>query len=597
MKQWVRIQVGRAIEEFSGAVVLLDPDYILTEVDLEELGDEVDLIHVANWIELRRAWDLDIRRRNPGRPSAVLVVSDDFRSSSDLPWDIEHEAVSVRRVRYPVPDELRLLFRSSGDYADRLAVAALKHRSSVDIVKEAFGVRTGNVADELDAISRLRLDPSTPGFLWDHLVGIFSTELARDVVARHGDLEGIQDAWNDWLARGESSPFAEVLVQAPGAVIAMLGSGLLVRAPALGADLPQWVSLGTSEPDPDAVIAQLLGLEPQLPVSATEWIDAASWWGQVRAAIASQATPPPSANLAWEAWRRLDDGFLDWLRRSYGTTLLSASSTPRAVHQIAPYLARRVDDGAKIVLLVIDGLGFAQWQQLRAVLGIKVVQATGCLAMIPTLTTISRQAIFAGVLPIDFADTITTTAAEPRRWQSFWKDHGLASGEVSYTRTLGGDRSDVPALVGRAVAVVVNAVDEMLHAAEVLGDRQVASGVDLWARAGFLRTLVENATAGGYEVWVTSDHGNLPAVPGHVLREGLAVSDAAGTRVRLYANEVLRAQAAAFGVVWDPPGYPRGTRCPLFAPGRSGFFGSGTRVSHGGLSIDEVVVPFVQVVA
>ena len=168
-----------------GAVVLLDPDYILTEVDLEELGDEVDLIHVANWIDLRRAWDLDIRRRNPGRPSAGLVVSDDFRSSERSPWDIEHEAVSVRRVRYPVPAELRLLFRSSGDYAGiGSRVAALTHSSSGDIVKEAFGVRTGNVADELDAISRLRLDPSTPGGLWDHLVGVFSTELARDVVAR-----------------------------------------------------------------------------------------------------------------------------------------------------------------------------------------------------------------------------------------------------------------------------------------------------------------------------------------------------------------------------------------------------------------------------
>ena len=350
-------------------------------------------------------------------------------------------------------------------------------------------------------------------------------------------------------------------------MIAMLGSGLLVRAPALGADLPQWVSLGTSEPDPDAVITQLLGLEPQLPVSATEWIDGHRGWGQVRAAIASQATPPPSADLAWEAWRRLDDGFLDWLRKSYGTTLLSASSTPRAVHQIAPYLARRVDDGAKIVLLVIDGLGFAEWQQLRAVLGIKVVQATGCLATIPTLTTISCQAIFAGVLPIDFADTITTTAAEPRRWQSFWQDHGLALGEVSYTRTLGGDRSDVPALVGRAVAVVVNAVDEMLHAAEVLGDRQVASGVDLGASRILANTArkAPRTAGGGYKIWVTSDHGNLPAVPGHVLREGLAVSDAAGTRVRVRERSTQSASSRVWSCL-GPPGYPRGTRCPSVFP-------------------------------
>ena len=595
MKDWVRAQVGRAIDESSGAVVLLDPDGLLGYLDLEELADEVDVIRVVNWIELRRTWDLDIRRRDPLQLGVVLIVNDDFRSGTDLPWDIEHEAAAVIRVRCPVPDELRPIFRSSGEFADALAAAATQHRSAVGIVIDAFKIRSGGDADELETIARLRLDPSTPEALWDQLVGLFTTELARDVVARRGALDGLQSAWNEWLASGGQSPFAEALEHAPGALISMLASGLLAPAPAHAMDLPDWVSLGTSDPDPDAVIAQLLGMAPTSPSTVTEWIDAASWWGQTRSAIASQASPPSSTESAWEVWRRLDEHFLEWLRRSYGTTLLSASSTPRAVHQIAPYLARRVDEGAKIVLLVIDGLGFAQWQQLRNTAGLKVVQATGCLAMIPTLTTISRQAIFAGTLPIDFADTITTTAAEPRRWQSFWNEHGLAAREVSFARTLGSDPSEVPAIVGRAVAVVVNAVDELLHAAEVLGDRQVASGVDLWARAGFLRTLVERASAGGYEIWVTSDHGNLPAVPGHVLREGLAVSDAAGTRVRLYANEVLRAQSASFGVAWDPPGYPRGTRCPLFATGRSGFFGSGTRVSHGGLSIDEVIVPFAQV--
>lgn len=595
MKEWIQAQVGRAIDELSGVVVLMDPDGLLSDIDLEELADEVDVACVANWLELRRTWDLDVRRRELAQLGAVLIVNDDFRTATDLPWDIEHEAAAVIRVRCPVPDELRPLFCSSGELADRLAAAAKRHRSAVEIVRAAFKIRTGNAADELETIARLRLDPSTPEALWDQLAGMFETELARDIVARRGALDSLQNAWNDWLVAGSQSRFAEALSPAPGALIPMFASGLLTRAPAQTTDLPNWVSLGTSDPDPDAVIAELLGMAPASPSSVPEWIEAASWWGQTRWAIASQASPPASAELAWEAWRRLDEQFLEWLRRSYGTSLLSASSTPRAVHQIAPYLARRVDDGAKIVLIVIDGLGFAQWHQLRNAAALRTVQATGCLAMIPTLTTVSRQAIFAGALPIDFADTITTTAAEPRRWQSFWSEHGIPAREVAYTRTLGSDPSDVPELAGRTIAVVVNAVDELLHAAEVLGDRQVASGVDLWARAGFLQTLVENATAGGYEIWVTSDHGNLPAVPGHVLREGLAVSDAAGTRVRLYANEVLRAQSAAFGIAWDPPGYPRGTRSPLFAPGRSGFFGSGTRVSHGGLSIDEVIVPFAQV--
>ena len=40
---------------------MLDPDGLLGNIDLEELADEVDVIRVVNWIELRRTWDLDIR--------------------------------------------------------------------------------------------------------------------------------------------------------------------------------------------------------------------------------------------------------------------------------------------------------------------------------------------------------------------------------------------------------------------------------------------------------------------------------------------------------------------------------------------------------
>jgi len=101
MKDWVRAQVGRAIDESSGAVVLLDPDGLLGDIDLEELADEVDVIRVVNWIELRRTWDLDIRRREPAQLGVVLIVSDDFRFGTDLPWDIEQSpgCVSTPRLR------------------------------------------------------------------------------------------------------------------------------------------------------------------------------------------------------------------------------------------------------------------------------------------------------------------------------------------------------------------------------------------------------------------------------------------------------------------------------------------------------------------
>jgi hypothetical protein len=595
MRQWVAAQIGHAMAAATGAVVIIDAEGALAEADIEELRETTHVIRITDWIELRRVWDLDIRQRPGSELAALLIVSEDFVASTDLPWDIERDATAVVRIRWPVPVELRTLFRVAGDHADALAEAAKTHGAANEIVALAYGIRPGAPADELNAVSQIRLDPSTPPELWDALSLTFRTPLARQVADDRGDLTSLQTAWNDWLGAGDVSPSASALRAAPGPVLSLLGSGVLAPAPAVATGLPDWTSIGAAEPDPNDLIEQLLDAEPSEPTSAHHWIEMASWWGQVRAAIASQPSPPPSSETAWDTWQRIDAKFGAWLRHSYGRSLLSAAATPRGVHQIAPFLARRVGDGARVLLVVLDGLGFAQWHQLRAASRLKVIQATGCLAMIPTLTSVSRQAIFAGALPLDFADTVTTTRFEDRRWSAFWTGHGLREQDVTYVKTLGSDPGHVPALGGRAAAVVVNAVDDLLHGAEVLGDRQVAVGVVLWAKAGFLEALIDAGTRDGFEVWITSDHGNLPTLPGPVPSEGQLV-ESAGTRVRLYPNDTLRGAAAEYGVIWDPPGFPSDVPLrPLFAPGRRGYHTSGLRVSHGGLSLDEVIVPFVQV--
>ena len=379
---------------------------------------------------------------------------------------------------------------------------------------------------------RLRLVPETPEELWDVLAGILTTPAARSVAVGRGDLAGLQQIWNDWLHDGDSHG-AEAFVAAPGAVLGLLGAGLLKPAPIRAAGLPDWAQVGAVDPDPEQLIAELLAAQPAIPADLAGWAETASWWGQVRGAIAASPTPPGNAETAWHTWERLDGRFRSWLRDTYGSSLLSTAPFA-GLHQVAPRLARRVEEGAKILLVVIDGLGFAQWHPLRRAAGLTVLDATGSLAMIPTLTSVSRQAIFAGELPRDFAEHIRTTRAEERRWRRFWTDRGVADRDISYTKRLGDDADSIPAPHGRIAAVVVNAVDDILHGADVLGDRQVAVGVDLWARTGFLTNLVGVATRAGYETWITSDHGNLPTLPGRAPREGQTVE--AGIRVRIYPN-------------------------------------------------------------
>jgi hypothetical protein len=124
-----------------------------------------------------------------------------------------------------------------------------------------------------------------------------------------------------------------------------------------------------------------------------------------------------------------------------------------------------------------------------------------------------------------------------------------------------------------AVGIVIQAIDKMLHGSNVLGDAQLAASVRAWLDRGILDDLITEADGAGYEIWLTSDHGNLETTPLGGTREGLAV-DTAGLRVRLYPSAELRegSRLRDGGIVWDPPGLPSGSHYPLFAPGRGAYF-------------------------
>ena len=328
------------------------------------------------------------------------------------------------------------------------------------------------------------------------------------------------------------------------------------------------------------------------------WHAVAEWWGDVRRLVA--AGPTELRDAAWSRWSELDSAFLPWLRDRYGTLLSSAAPWPSAVHRIAPFLARRLREKAaeRVLLVVLDGLGHAQWAHLRERLDLDVLEAGSTFALVPTYTTVSRQAIFAGDLPASSPSTLWTTHPEARRWREHWAAEGFNVTGVAYHRVKGrlphdhlgfGDAS--------VIGIVINAVDDLMHTSELFGDAQLMANLDVWAANGFLVDLVARATAEGIETWITADHGNLECIGTGSVSEGVAI-ESAGKRLLRYPNLTLRNESAAEGIVWDDiPGLPFTAEPLLFAAGRTAFTNNRISVSHGGLSFDEVVVPLARVTA
>lgn len=105
---------------------------------------------------------------------------------------------------------------------------------------------------------------------------------------------------------------------------------------------------------------------------------------------------------------KVDTAFLTWVQKRYSGLFNQPALTPVMLHQIPRVLARQFEEPGKqkVALLVLDGLALDQWLVLREVLAQQRPQlqfrSGAVFAWLPTVTSVSRQAIFAGKLPIYF---------------------------------------------------------------------------------------------------------------------------------------------------------------------------------------------------
>ncbi len=378
-----------------------------------------------------------------------------------------------------------------------------------------------------------------------------------------------------------------------------------------------WVRIGI-ETSPQA--NRLARLEKLLPAvqdaipdreaSHVQWLHFAFQWAELTNLVHTATDPLPQA---WqEAYHslvpRVDAAILAWTQAHYQALIQLPPSPPVMLHHIPRHLQRILEDDprAKIALLVLDGLALAQWITLRETLQ---RQATAwrlheqtVFAWIPTITPVSRQALFAGKAPLFFAKDMHTTAREDSHWRAFWRAQGLQPSQIAYLKGLGdkGDLKRIDDLLSgpklRVAGLVVNKVDDIMHGME-LGAAGMHNQVRQWGEQGFLQELLTMLHARGFQIFLTSDHGNIEATGIGQPREG-AIADVRGARVRIYNDEGLRErvhQAYPHAIPWPPIGLPE-RYLPLLAPARSAFAPKDKRlVGHGGVSVEELIVPFIQV--
>lgn len=660
MSAWSERILSAFPPELARLWIAADPDDVLLDeeilAELQSRGFEVlpfdDSIGFRTDYEerYRMPWDCG---ESGARPA--LVLHRRSAECADLPWDY------LRQARIAALSLANLFPRLS--YAVVRRIDATHRATLFDAHARHASQTLGEVATkDFILIHVFRLAPhliERPQDIWRELLRLHRRHVALpEVLAEHVEsilrnnrvftglpvralfsssgllLRTVQDAWTSEL-QGlgiQGSRIAETVTRGPAVRIeipfahpeirvlveSMFLDGSLhpLLVGHVPSDLPVWAAVGILK-DPAALqrlvaegLQALLDGLPTMAATHRDWGAFAKRLGEilVRFRRLGAGYAEPLRDLLERVQREADASLLSWLDAHYwNLPSLPVATAPVMVHHVPRFLALRRGAGeTKLALLVFDGLAIDDWIEIRERLAERAPRLAfdegACFAWLPTLTSVSRQALFAGMQPRELADSIETTGREPQLWERFWKDEGLPASAVIYRKSIR-ENAQLDALLEaladptvKVAGLVVDTVDKMAHGA-FLGKANVAGQIRDWCETGFADRLFAGLLDAGYQVYVTADHGNVAAVGIGRPQEGVIV-DMAGERVRVYRTEALRdASAQAFPGTASlatpalPPDF-----LPLFAAGRTAFVPKGEPlVAHGGLAVEELIVPFVKV--
>jgi hypothetical protein len=380
--------------------------------------------------------------------------------------------------------------------------------------------------------------------------------------------------------------------------------------------LPVWVVPGVFILDEDPRPRRMAELIESLTDLSTDprwedWQRIARLWAEftLLRAASNWSTSEDKDPYA-ETGSRIDSAFTDWLKRSYSPLATQKLPTPHHVHHIPHYLNYLRSQGAvqKVALLVMDGMSLSDWLLVKQAWQARQMdwqfKENLVLAQIPTITAVSRHALISGLRPADFYIP-NAKLSETKAWSAFWTREGLPENSISLL-ALNLEKNDpTPEITNprlQAVCLIERQLDEIMHGS-MLGTASHQSTLELWLSGNQsrnsekLEAVINNLLEQNFTVFITSDHGHCEAAGIGKPAEGL-MAQSRGRRARLYTDHRAAENIQSTydnTMLWEDDGLMPKNLVAVLPTGREAFAEFGEiSVTHGGVTIDEIVVPLIE---
>jgi hypothetical protein len=252
----------------------------------------------------------------------------------------------------------------------------------------------------------------------------------------------------------------------------------------------------------------------------------------------------------------------------------------------------KANPAKKKALVVLDGINYWQWlliDQKLTEAGIKTnSQAT--FAFIPTITAWSRQAIFRGEKP----DLSETNAKEKKYFEQYWLGHNYLNYQIAF-RKFGINEEDPFSEISediRILGLVCNDLDDIMHGT-ILGENMLRDSTLEWiAQVNFI-TTIKNLIDKGFQIFITTDHGNIEAAG----IKNLPIKEKVGAISRSKRHLNFSNETLLKSFTKQNSGLSLGKiNLSVFLRNNEAFTVENQQIiTHGGSHFWEVIIPFVKI--
>jgi hypothetical protein len=267
------------------------------------------------------------------------------------------------------------------------------------------------------------------------------------------------------------------------------------------------------------------------------------------------------------------------------------SEAPVLVSRAMEYISEHSE---KFVLIVMDGMSEFDWRILSETFdGIKY-EHSHSMAMIPTVTSVSRQCLLSDKFPRELENP-WSQGKEKKEFTECAKRLGFSESQIAYGR-------GYDAEIGHAVkcaAIIINDIDDMVHG-QKQGRQGMYHDVKVLAQTHRLIETVRRLLSKGFDVYISADHGNTPCTGmGKLMKTGVETETKSRRMIVLKDFADKESLLSSYDNLIEYPGYYLDKQMKYIICGvGDSFDAKGDEVmSHGGISLDEVIVPFIKIKA